>query len=266
MAIPPLFPGATFIDLGPDGGAYDETQRRKALHHMTQGSTLLGAERTYKDFPPHLGYDVRFRSIHQYIRMDRHSLALRGAESDDECVFQIEIVGFSEQSHLWPDEWCQNYGEDIIRPLREIYGVPDIHIRFYGADEGIVLATSRSPIRLSDANFRSFSGHLGHQHVPAPDEHWDPGRLQIQRCIEYSRVTEETVPTVGEIVNGVWWTDVDPKEGEPVPAWITLHYAEQRTVTIEQKVDDLEDKVNSIQSDVADIKAMLESMATPQQT
>lgn len=187
MTVADYLPGATYVDLGPDGGPYDEMGHPKICWHTTEGTSIAGAEAAYRSYPPHIGYDPRSRVLRQYVRLDRHSYALRGGESDDEYVIQIELVGRAAETAGWPDEWYQNIGVDLVAPLRRLVGVPDQHLRFYGPNEGIVLASPYSPIRLSDAAFRAFSGHLGHQHVPAPDAHWDPGGFRIDKALNYSQ-------------------------------------------------------------------------------
>lgn len=184
--VEPYLPGAVFIDLGPDGGSYDELAHPKGCIHTTEGSTLAGAESAFRSYPPHIGYDPSTRVVHQYVRLDRCSYAFKGAESDDEFVIQVEIVGFANATHTWSDQAYRNVGEDIIAPLRRIVGIPNNYLQFHGEGEGIILASPDSPIRLSDSGFRSYSGWLGHQHVPAPDSHWDPGRFKIDLALRYS--------------------------------------------------------------------------------
>lgn len=178
-------PGYQKIDLGPDGGVFDETKHPKGVIHTTEGSSLQGAEAAFKQYPPHLGYDPIKRIKHQYISLDRHSYALRGDESDDEYAIQIEIVGFAAQTHLWSNTVYQNIAEDVIGPLEKALEIPRISLTFHGQDEGMILATKYSQIRLTDSAYRSYTGWLGHQHVPAPDVHWDPGRFNIRKCFEY---------------------------------------------------------------------------------
>lgn len=204
-------PGATFVDLGPDGGPYDETAHRKGCIHTTEGGSLSGAEQAYRDYPPHLGYDPETRELHQYIRLDRHSLSLRGSESDDEAVIQVELVGFAADTPYWPDQWYRNVGQDVVGPLRQTVGIPDNYLQFYGPDEGIVLASPSSPIRLSDAAFRDFAGWLGHQHVPAPDEHWDPGRFNMSLALKYAKDDdmELTDPSAVPKGDGTYYTNGD---------------------------------------------------------
>lgn len=187
MVTTPWMPGATFIDLGPDGGQYDETQHPKGCIHTTEGTSLAGAEGAYAPYPPHLGYDPKIRVTHQHVRLDRYSYAFKKSESDDEFIIQVEIVGFARDTHNWPWEWYRNIGEDIIKPLREIVGIPDDFLQFYGEMDGIILADENSPIRISDNDLRHYRGWLGHQHMPSPDEHWDPGKFRMHEAISYSR-------------------------------------------------------------------------------
>lgn len=184
-------PGFTHIDLGWSGGTYDETAHPKLCWHTTEGATLAGAERAFRQYPPHIGVDPRTGERHQYVPLNRHSYALAGVECDDEYVIQVEVVGFAGQSHLWPDGVLAWLGREVVRPIREAVGVPDTVIShgFRREGGGIVLASSQSPIRISLAQLRQFSGHLGHQHMPAPNSHWDPGGLPIHQILAYSRTS-----------------------------------------------------------------------------
>lgn len=181
-----FLPGWVKRDLGPDGGIYDEVLHPKVVVHTTEGGSLAGAELAFKDFPPHLGYDPQYRTKMQYVSLDRHSYALKGSESDDEYVIQIEVVGFARQTHQWPEIWYKNFAQDVIAPLEVAIKVPRRHLRFYReGEDGYVLASKYSPIRLSNAAFRAYSGWLGHQHVPNPDEHWDPGGFLMDKAMSY---------------------------------------------------------------------------------
>lgn len=198
---PPYLDGWTFKDLGPDGGPYEESAHPKVGLHTTEGGSLAGAEAAFAPYPPHLGYDPSSRTKMQYIRLDRHSLSFKGGQSDDEFIVQIEMVGFAAETHEWSDEHYHNFASDVVVPFTNL-GVPMTHLRFYRQDEGIVLASPNSPVRLSDAEFRSYSGWLGHQHVPAPDAHWDPGGFLIDKAFEYA-AAEMAPPTPEEMLNMV---------------------------------------------------------------
>src|SRR5690606_31946353 len=61
----------------------------------------------------------------------------------------------------------------------------------YGEGAGFVLASPSSRIRLSHEQWNRFSGQLGHQHAPAPNDHWDPGALNLHRIGSYARIELE---------------------------------------------------------------------------
>lgn len=178
-------PGYRKVILGRTGGVYDETKYPKGCIHTTEGSTIAGAESAYRDYPPHLGYDPVRRIKHQYVPLNRYSYAFRGDESDDEYIIQIEIVGFAGQTHNWPDYVYRNIAEDIMKPLEQLIRIPRTFLRFYGEDAGFVLASKYSPIRLTASELRTYSGWLGHQHIPSPDSHWDPGKFLITKSFKY---------------------------------------------------------------------------------
>lgn len=60
------------------------------------------------------------------------------------------------------------------------------HPRFYGANEGIVLASYNSPIRMTAQQYVEFNGFCGHQHTPE-NAHWDPGKIDGDRLEQIAR-------------------------------------------------------------------------------
>lgn len=225
-----LLKGFTYKDLGPDGGSFDQADNPKVLVHTTQGSTLAGAEAAFRDFPPHLGYDPARRLRRQYVSLDRHSYSIRNAEAEDDYCIQVEVVGFAESTHKWSDELYRNFAEDVIVPLEAVIGVPRRHLRFYRSGEGgIVLASKYSPIRLTNAAWRAYSGWLGHQHAPNPDEHWDPGGFLMDKAFSYvpgkpakkedsmitiARETDKPEVWIGDYVQRRWVTSSELKHLE----------------------------------------------------
>lgn len=151
-------------------------------------------------------------------------MAFKKSESDDEFIIQIEVVGFASQTHTWPDSYYRNFAEDVVVPLTAI-GVPMQHLRFYGADEGIVLASPKSPIRLTDSQLRAYSGWMGHQHAPDPDAHWDPGRFLMDKAFEYAAKPQ----TMGEEVITVITCASPNKCGLLLPDGRTVDVTDDKT-------------------------------------
>lgn len=182
-------PGYTVVDLGPDGGPFDTTQNPKLCWHTTEGGSLEGAESAFAPYPPHLGVDPKKGLAHQYVSLDRHAYALKGTDTEDSWVIQVEVVGYAAQSHTWSLDILSWLAAHVVGPVTQLVPVPPVIAPegFHGADEGIVLASPDSLVRFpSVASWDSFSGHVGHQHAPSPDAHWDPGRLDVAAILAYT--------------------------------------------------------------------------------
>lgn len=219
-------PGYERVDLGLDGKPFEYTHNPKGLLHRTEGSTLAGAESAMRAYPSHLGYDLWTREKHQYISLDLAAYSAMD-ESDNDPIYQVELVGFSKDSRYLPDWALRNIAEDVIKPLADTVGIPPVMIR-HGFKDGLdgiypYLASPQSPIRISYAELRAFSGWLGHQHLPAPDDHWDPGAINMARLIELAYGDDmswtERLPDrqggsaeAGEFLTGTW-----DKLSAPIP-------------------------------------------------
>lgn len=186
---------------GKTGGKYDRLDPKKCMIHMTQGSSVEGALAAYSKYPPHCIVDWKKKRRIQHIPLNRCSYSLKGSESDDEPVIQIEIVGYSDVTPGMPRAELDWLAEFVFNPIQDLW--PYLSIGppqgFHGANEGIYpyIASSRSPIRFTNAEFENFGGILGHQHAPAPDTHWDPGAFPIDKLIAHMNahrnVTEEAM-------------------------------------------------------------------------
>jgi hypothetical protein len=75
----------------------------------------------------------------------------------------------------------------------------DSFTRFYGADEGIILAAVGSPIRMTASQYDAFNGWTDHAHVPE-NAHWDIGRKNGQRIhsIAITRLGGPPAPPTGD--------------------------------------------------------------------
>lgn len=244
-------PGFTYVDLGPDGGPFDQSDRPKVELHTTEGSTLAGAEAAYRNYPPHLGYDPVRRIKRQYISLDRHSYATRNSEAEDDYVIQVEIVGFASQTHTWSGAVLQNIATDLFDPLERVLGVPRAFKRFYRADEGIVLASPNSPIRLTNAQWRSFSGYLGHQHAPAPDDHWDPGGFPISKVFSLMEGDDMTPKELLDVRFGGsdWFTALEDYKDDPGTLGHLLRGLADHVYAVRTYVDTLEASIAAIRSE-----------------
>lgn len=199
------------------GKPYQYRHNPKGCLHTTEGSSIAGALSAYAPYPPHGIYDWRSREKLQHIPLSLASYSAMDGNDDDYMV-QIELVGFAAESRFWPDQAWRNIAEDVVKPLEDHFGIPRriIWHGFKDARDGIYpyLSSTASPIRLNAAQLRDFAGWLGHQHLPSPDEHWDPGALQLQKA--FAHLEEDVALTEAEmntIADKVYAKFMDTKIG-----------------------------------------------------
>lgn len=177
---------------GRPGVPYDEYDDPKCMWHSTEGFTIESAVEAYKPYPPHLCVDAKRRRKKQHISLSNAAYALWNEDADDSRCIQVEVVGFSKDAPFWPEEDLKWLGEEVARPLHELFGVPYVAV-WKGfkspADVNYVLASASSPLRLTQRELDSFSGHLAHQHSPG-DSHWDVP-FDIDKVLRYAQGSTE---------------------------------------------------------------------------
>jgi hypothetical protein len=175
-------PGWTVHEFALKGKPYQFTHNPKGCLHTTEGSSIAGALAAYAPYPPHGIYDWRTREKLQHIALNFASYSAMDG-NDDDYIIQIELVGKAAEVRYWPDEAWRNIAEDVLKPLEDNFGIPRVAVwkGFADAQDGLYpyISTPQSPIRLSWTELRDFSGWLAHQNLPAPDDHWDAGKLQL---------------------------------------------------------------------------------------
>lgn len=174
------------------GKPYQFTHNPKGCLHTTEGGSIAGALAAYAPYPPHGIYNWRTREKLQHVPLSLASYSAMDGNDDDYMV-QIELVGFAAESRFWPDEAWRNIAEDVLKPLEDHFGVPRRALDFKDARDGITpyISSAQSPIRITPTQLRDYSGWLGHQHLCAPDDHWDPGAIQIVKAFAYMDPKED---------------------------------------------------------------------------
>lgn len=191
-------PGYERVPITGCAGNYIDVPWRMVLH-TTEGSngSMSGLIPFFQQRPcstPHFAIDPSDRRKVQFIPITSAAAALRGGQSGYEtnrarCI-QTEVIGFASETHTWPDEWVDFVGEHVADVVAA--GVPlnlDREVRFLGQGDG-VLATTSAAQRMTPDQWHAFDGVCGHQHVPFND-HWDPGRLNINRVLATARGDQE---------------------------------------------------------------------------
>lgn len=216
---------------GLAGKSFQFTHNPKGCMHTTEGGSIAGAMSAYAQYPPHLIYDWRNRHGVQHISLNRAAYSAMDG-NDDDYMIQVELVGFAAETRNWPEQALRNVAADVVAPLEQYFKIPRrlVWHGFKDGQDGIrpYIASPESPIRLDWAQLRDFSGWLGHQHLPAPDDHWDPGALPMQRILDYLSQEDDMFGDGDRVVIQEIWAAIDalshgygerkvaPRKGEPV--------------------------------------------------
>lgn len=125
---------------------------------------------------------------------------------------QAEIVSYADKD--WDEATYQSVGK-LLGDVKKAGHNIDLknHPRWYGANEGIVLAAYNSPIRMSAQQYIDFNGWCAHQHCPE-NAHWDCGKKNTDRLEQIalqtfgssgpsSPVEEDIMASLDEVVKAL---------------------------------------------------------------
>jgi hypothetical protein len=133
-------------------------------------------------------------AVRRHIPLGQYAKALMnlpgGVETNRRGVLQYELKGTCDPKHrgdrswyYWPDadDTVLRALADELRPDLTLYGIPFSAPAFlpYPSSYG-----SRGGQRMSGAEWNTFNGICGHQHVPEND-HGDPGAFPIARLVAF---------------------------------------------------------------------------------
>ena len=186
------FPG--FERIGPtSGGSWAvDTGHTRLVLHTTEGWNIEGALSVYRNVGvwPHFTVDVRPGGrLIQHIDTDQSAMALYNGSDPTQTnragvTLQIEICGFAAETHTYDDAWYQRLAE-VIAPICKAHGIPARCTRFYGQGEGVI-ASESWPGRYWSDRLYPYAGILGHQTVGDGNDHWDPGKLDSERLLNFA--------------------------------------------------------------------------------
>lgn len=154
-----------------DAGSFATGFPARLVWHTTEGSSLPN----YAGTAPHFTLDPKTGRLWQHIPVNRAARALMHpagtVETNLAHAIQVELIGFAAETAKWPSAYYDRVAQ-LARWIEASTGVR----RTCG------VAFTMSVRHLSDGDWRTYSGHCGHQHVPSNDHH-DPGAFRIHEVI-----------------------------------------------------------------------------------
>ena len=179
---------ASFYRASRDGGTFVSGYGFKLVLHTTEGDSFSprsdGTYYGHSSFP-HFTIE-RDGTVWQHISIYRAARALRsgrGVQTNRGGAIQVELVARSSSD---PNGIVTVAQEEA---LRRLYGwltvEAGVPIAARSVPAGAIPGSARTsaPQRMSNAEWRAFSGVCGHRHVPSND-HWDPGAYPCSRVLE----------------------------------------------------------------------------------
>jgi hypothetical protein len=149
----------------------------RGLLHTTEGNTADDAISSYRNtnFWPHFTIEPNTSRIIQHLPLNIGARALNHNAGEIEtnaahCI-QIEIVGRAKESPSWSPEILA-FIRDLMRQIESLVPIP--------RQSGLLFLDHNH--KMSNDEWRAFSGWCGHQHVPQND-HWDPGAIDIDSLL-----------------------------------------------------------------------------------
>lgn len=181
------YPAASTTELGNSAGAFVPGYPMRGVIHTTEGSTPHGAFSAYRNNNSWPHFTVSQDGIvYQHVPVNLASRSMKnapgGVETNRGGAIQIEVVGKAANPN-WPLAQVQAMLL-LMRWLEKETGIRPVAPAFHGGGAAAV-----APYRFSPADWTTFNGWCGHQHVPEND-HWDPGALVIANLLP----TEATMP------------------------------------------------------------------------
>lgn len=152
----------------------------KIVLHTTETDTYTPTQSSYfgNPFWPHA--TLTQDTIYQHLPIDLGGYALYAdgtVETNRANAIQCEIV-WRAANPDWPDALLVTLA-DWVRWVQAQTGVPTVFAEMWRA--GVTVASVDSPIRFGRQEWLDFTGICGHSNVPGGNDHWDPGRLPVDR-------------------------------------------------------------------------------------
>jgi hypothetical protein len=289
---------AAVRDSHPRSFPWAERTDPKGCLHSTEGSSWPTYDgwtiMPHATIMPTPGKGV---TVRQHLPFSQASFALRHTRpqpTNGDYVFQFELVGTCDPAgprgaYYWPDaddHVLADLYRKVIKPLDAAYVIPFRAVRPF-----LRYPDRAGSNRLTDAEFDTARGWLGHQHVPQND-HGDPGAFPWDRLMTLAHTIDQEDKNVAltdddiiKVAQAVWHSDkVYIKSGwsggDQSPAWhlnATSRYAIEggfdgnrpagnskpgtptRALDLAQAVEDIQNRL----TDLADAVAALAAKEPP---
>lgn len=172
----------------------------KCVIHTTESDGYSPNTSSYFSNPfwPHA--TITQGTIYQHLPINAGGYALYsdGSVSTNHAnAVQCEVVWRAANGD-WPDALLATLA-DWVSWVQAQTGVPTVFAEMFR--EGVTVASVDSPIRFGNQEWLDWNGICGHSNVPGGNDHWDPGRLPVDRLRALLDPTPGPAPTPADPLN-----------------------------------------------------------------
>jgi hypothetical protein len=231
---PQKYPGASLSLFFGDRYEGSAMEVNVCVWHTTEGRTVYdysggAVAPTLTAAPDMSAKKLRW---YQHYDIDRSARALvnapGGVETNTNNAVQIELVGTCDPNTnrqwisegrsgefiYWPDapEWALQELADFVNWLHDNHDVPirsTVTWKPYPASYG-----TNNGVRLSGAEWNTYTGHLGHEHV-TENLHGDPGDLKFARVIQLATGSGADMALSADDLKNIFNADLVPAATPP---------------------------------------------------
>lgn len=168
----------------------------KIVLHTTEGGSKPNWTAIGSGFP-HFTADLDDGfGVDMHIPLDMAAYTLKGGEhspnSAGGVTIQIELVGYAKDTPNWSQAKCDRLKKLLVLIAAEI-GMPYVFPLPFTGDAGYGVG---GEVRIDWDRWVRTTGVVGHSHAPYND-HWDPGRLPVEKLTDRAVEPEPEKPTEG---------------------------------------------------------------------
>lgn len=191
-----IYPGASRDHWYQDKYPGDRMDTNVVVWHTTEGRTLPDYDggSTAPNFTAVPDFRAKKIVWHQHFDVDVSARALKnkpgGVETNTLNACQVELVGTSDP--VTHDKWSATH---LYTPELPDWVIRDLaaFVKWMSTEHGVPLSSGltfkaypgsygANGVRMNGAQWSSFKGHCGHQHVPEND-HGDPGAFPMNAIL-----------------------------------------------------------------------------------
>ena len=155
-----------------------DTAPHRLVIHTTEGTSFPSYS---SGGVPHMTFNPATNEVHQHLPFDIAGYAMKAGDhspnSEAGTTIQVEVIGYAKDTPTWPQGHYDNL-DSLIQWVSDNLSVPYVFPFPFTGNDGY---GQDGAVRQTWDAWAAASGVVGHSNAPAPNDHWDPGDLDVSK-------------------------------------------------------------------------------------